>query len=87
MTSFSEIREDIRKAKSKDTENTLRLQFNTHIYTKNVTKTILNNKRPSGGLITCNFKLLYRAIIIKTACCWGKQPDTLVTGVELKIQT
>ena len=33
-------------------------------------KTILNNKRTSGGIITTELKQYYRASVIKNAWCW-----------------
>jgi hypothetical protein len=49
-----------------------------------IAKTILNNKRTSGGITFLDLKLYYRAIAIKTTWYWYR--DRLINGIELKTQ-
>jgi hypothetical protein len=37
-----------------------------------IAKTMLNNKRNSGGITTPGFKLYYRAIVINTVWFWSR---------------
>jgi hypothetical protein len=59
--------------------------------TPSITKTILNNKRTSGGITIPDLKLYCRAILIKTALYWGidRQVDwwNRIADSEMKSHT
>jgi hypothetical protein len=49
-----------------------------------IAKTILKDKRTSGGITMSDLKLHYRAIVIKTAWYWYS--DRQINGIVLKTQ-
>ena len=50
-----------------------------------IVKTILNNKRTSGGIIIPDLRLHYRAIVKKLHST-GSETDRFISGIELKTQ-